>query len=60
MLIIVGLVIYFLTEGIMGEAVKPWLGKEQEGGVVGVGTARMMREGRGEEGETEEARRGVV
>lgn len=39
-LIILGLVVYFVTEGIMGEAQKPWLGERQERGVNGVGTAR--------------------
>ncbi|KAI9652259.1 MAG: hypothetical protein M1831_007107 [Alyxoria varia] len=62
-LIIVGLVVYFLTEGIMGEAVKPWLGRDQEAGVKGLGTARRMKEERGKEGmvaETEAPRQGIV
>ena len=43
-LIIVGLVIYFLMEGQMGEAKKPWLGEEQERGVNGFATARRKIE----------------
>ncbi|KAL9097412.1 MAG: hypothetical protein Q9165_000307 [Trypethelium subeluteriae] len=43
-LIIVGLVIYFLMEGRMGEAKKPWLGEEQEHGVDGFATARRKIE----------------
>lgn len=38
--IIGGLVIYFLGKKVLGEARKPWLGTNQEGGVDGVGTAR--------------------
>lgn len=38
--IIGGLVIYFLGKKVLGEARKPWLGKNQEGGVNGIGTAR--------------------
>lgn len=40
-LIIIGLVVYFLSGGVLGESLKPWLGKYQEHGVVGVGTAKM-------------------
>lgn len=39
-LIIIGLVIYFLTGSMLGESKKPWLGENQEGGVAGVGTAK--------------------
>ncbi|RKF61227.1 putative solute carrier family 35 member [Erysiphe neolycopersici] len=39
-LIIIGLVVYFLSDGILGESRKPWLGKYQEQGVVGIGTAK--------------------
>lgn len=39
-LIILGQVVYFCTESMLGEASKPWLGKDQEGGVAGIGTAR--------------------
>lgn len=46
--IIGGLVIYFLGKSILGEALKPWLGKDQERGVDGVGTARR-RVQRGDE-----------
>ena len=38
--IIGGLVVYFLGRKVLGEARKPWLGHNQEGGVNGVGTAR--------------------
>ncbi|KAF2481724.1 solute carrier family 35 member SLC35F1/F2/F6 [Neohortaea acidophila] len=39
-LIIVGHFIYYGTEGVLGEARKPWLGENQEGGDDGLGTAR--------------------
>lgn len=45
-LIIVGLVVYFMTEGMLGESEKPWLGEGQERGVDGVGTARRKAEAR--------------
>lgn len=38
--IIGGLLVYFVGKKVLGEATKPWLGKNQEGGVSGVGTAR--------------------
>ncbi|KAL8770559.1 MAG: hypothetical protein Q9209_003815 [Squamulea sp. 1 TL-2023] len=38
--IIGGLLVYFVGKKVLGEATKPWLGKNQEGGVTGVGTAR--------------------
>ncbi|KAI9676156.1 MAG: hypothetical protein M1817_000901 [Caeruleum heppii] len=38
--IVGGLVVYFAGKRVLGEAVKPWLGRDQEKGVVGVGTAR--------------------
>ncbi|KAL3418842.1 hypothetical protein PVAG01_09063 [Phlyctema vagabunda] len=40
-LIIIGLVIYFLAGSMLGESVKPWLGKSQESGVAGLGTAKL-------------------
>lgn len=43
-LIIGGLVVYFIGKKVLGEARKPWLGKNQEGGVSGVGTARRRAE----------------
>lgn len=43
-LIIIGLFIYFAAEGQYGESVKPWLGKDQELGVDGVGTGRRAKE----------------
>lgn len=45
--IIGGLVVYFVGKKVLGEAKKPWLGKNQEGGINGVGTARRAAE-RGE------------
>lgn len=38
--IIGGLLVYFVGKKVLGEATKPWLGKNQEQGVAGVGTAR--------------------
>ena len=38
--IIGGLLVYFTGKQVLGEAKKPWLGSNQEGGVSGVGTAR--------------------
>ncbi|KLU82881.1 solute carrier family 35 member F1 [Magnaporthiopsis poae ATCC 64411] len=40
-LIILGLVIYFLAGGVLGESKKPWLGDNQEDGVAGIGTAKL-------------------
>lgn len=43
-LIIIGQVIYFIGRQVFGsEALKPWLGRNQEKGVVGIGTARRGR-----------------
>jgi len=42
--IVGGLVIYFIGKQVLGEAVKPWLGRNQEKGVSGVGTARRRVE----------------
>ncbi|MCJ1235656.1 hypothetical protein MMC14_003627 [Varicellaria rhodocarpa] len=42
--IIGGLIIYFVGKKVLGEARKPWLGKNQEGGVSGVGTAKRRVE----------------
>ncbi|KAK0101352.1 hypothetical protein ONS95_006527 [Cadophora gregata] len=39
-LIILGLVTYFLAGSILGDSKKPWLGSNQEHGVAGVGTAK--------------------
>ncbi|RJE18972.1 hypothetical protein PHISCL_08694 [Aspergillus sclerotialis] len=41
-LIIVGQLIYYLGRRVLGEARKPWLGKNQERGVSGVFTARRI------------------
>ncbi|KAI4652932.1 uncharacterized protein J4E78_007760 [Alternaria triticimaculans] len=43
-LIIIGQVIYFLRQSMVGEALKPWLGKDQERGHAGVGTAKKRVE----------------
>lgn len=39
--IILGLACYFLSGSLLGESKKPWLGENQEGGVAGVGTAKL-------------------
>lgn len=38
--IILGQIIYFVGRQVLGEAVKPWLGRNQERGVVGLFTAK--------------------
>ncbi|KAF2719550.1 DUF914-domain-containing protein [Polychaeton citri CBS 116435] len=43
-LIIIGHFIYYGTEGVLGEAKKPWLGENQDGGSDGIGTARRRVE----------------
>ncbi|TKA79364.1 hypothetical protein B0A49_01011 [Cryomyces minteri] len=43
-LILLGLFVYFMTESVLGEAKKPWLGENQEGGVSGLGTAKRRAE----------------
>jgi len=43
-LIIAGHFVYYGTEGVLGEAKKPWLGENQEGGDDGLGTARRQLE----------------
>lgn len=40
-LIIVGLVVYFLAGSMLGDSKKPWLGDNQEDGVAGIGTAKL-------------------
>lgn len=40
-LIIVGLVVYFLAGSILGDSKKPWLGDNQDEGVAGIGTAKL-------------------
>lgn len=40
-LIIIGLVVYFLSGSILGDSKKPWLGANQEDGVAGFGTAKL-------------------
>lgn len=39
-LIVVGQCVYYLGRRVLGEATKPWLGRNQEKGVAGVGTAK--------------------
>ncbi|KAI9804450.1 MAG: hypothetical protein M1825_001349 [Sarcosagium campestre] len=43
-LIMIGHFVYYVGKSVLGEAKKPWLGKNQEGGVSGVGTARRRAE----------------
>jgi len=43
-MIIVGLFIYFIMMSALAESVKPWLGRNQERGVNGVGTAKRRVE----------------
>ncbi|EME45292.1 hypothetical protein DOTSEDRAFT_43652 [Dothistroma septosporum NZE10] len=43
-LIMGGHFVYYGTEGVLGEAKKPWLGENQEGGNDGIGTARRQLE----------------
>ncbi|ROT40993.1 solute carrier family 35 member F1 [Sodiomyces alkalinus F11] len=40
-LILLGLAVYFLAGGVLGESKKPWLGENQEAGVAGFGTAKL-------------------
>ncbi|KPM36330.1 hypothetical protein AK830_g10234 [Neonectria ditissima] len=40
-LIIVGLIVYFLAGSMLGDSKKPWLGDNQEEGVAGYGTAKL-------------------
>ena len=44
--IIGGQIVYFVGRQVLGEAMKPWLGSNQEGGVSGIGTARRRAEKR--------------
>ena len=39
--IILGLVTYFLAGSMLGDSEKPWLGEAQEAGVAGLGTAKL-------------------
>ncbi|EEY16114.1 solute carrier family 35 member F1 [Verticillium alfalfae VaMs.102] len=54
-LIIAGLVTYFLAGSMLGDSKKPWLGDNQEGGVAGFGTAKLkaMNAARAEQGDVE-------
>lgn len=40
-LIIFGMVVYFLAGTILGDSKKPWLGDNQKDGVAGLGTAKL-------------------
>jgi len=40
-LIIIGLVVYFLAGSMLGDSKKPWLGDNQQDGVAGLGTAKL-------------------
>jgi len=40
-LIIIGLVVYFLAGSVLGDSKKPWLGEHQADGVAGIGTAKL-------------------
>ncbi|KAH6656896.1 hypothetical protein BKA67DRAFT_655199 [Truncatella angustata] len=40
-LIVIGLVTYFLAGSMLGDSKKPWLGENQEDGVAGFGTAKL-------------------
>lgn len=40
-LIIIGLITYFLAGSMLGDSKKPWLGDNQEDGVAGYGTAKL-------------------
>ena len=53
--IVGGQIVYFVGRQVLGEALKPWLGVNQEGGVSGVGTARQRAEKRAERRRVEEA-----
>lgn len=39
-LIMLGQIVYYLGRRVLGESRKPWLGRNQEKGVAGIGTAR--------------------
>jgi len=40
-LIVIGLVVYFLAGSVLGDSKKPWLGDDQADGVAGIGTAKL-------------------
>ena len=46
-LIMLGHFVYYVGKSVLGEARKPWLGRNQERGVNGVGTARRRAENPG-------------
>lgn len=53
--VILGMLVYFATESVLGEAKKPWLGENQERGVSGIGTAKWRAERAGLRPRTEDA-----
>ncbi|MCJ1287311.1 hypothetical protein MMC26_006659 [Xylographa opegraphella] len=42
--IVGGLIIYFVGKQVFGESLKPWLGRNQEKGISGIGTAKRRAE----------------
>ncbi|MCJ1473941.1 hypothetical protein MMC13_002597 [Lambiella insularis] len=42
--IVGGLIVYFVGKQVYGEALKPWLGRNQEKGISGIGTAKRRAE----------------
>lgn len=50
-LIVFGLIVYFLAGTPLGESLKPWLGQHQQEGIDGIGTAkrRIVKKARQEE-----------
>ncbi|KAM0323712.1 hypothetical protein ACHAQA_008649 [Verticillium albo-atrum] len=54
-LIIAGLITYFLAGSMLGDSKKPWLGDNQESGVAGFGTAKLkaMNAARAQQGDIE-------
>ncbi|PYH93194.1 DUF914 domain membrane protein [Aspergillus ellipticus CBS 707.79] len=50
LLITIGQLIYYVGRRVLGEARKPWLGRNQERGVSGLFTARRKIEGRAQTG----------
>ncbi|KAI9752653.1 MAG: ferrochelatase hem15 [Chaenotheca gracillima] len=65
-LIMLGLLVYFVGKKILDEARKPWLGEHQEAGVNGIGTYKwtvekeQRRRGQGEGSDEGEPRPGTI
>jgi solute carrier family 35 protein F1/2 len=49
-MVVLGLLVYFMFISVYGESKKPWLGERQEKGVVGVGTAKRVADEEAGEG----------